>query len=467
MSKRVGRKAGRRRIRPSLKRLALGAGPRVPLRTALARLASRLPWRKPWTTIEEQNLWNLYVDTAWFGVLEGIATTFVSVFVIRLGASNSEIGWLAALPALINVFWLIPSARLIERQRRRLPIILLTGFLQRLGYLLIALMPLFIHTYRVEAVIILNALITLPTAIINVAITSLMADLTPIEKRAKMVSIRHILLSSVGMVVVLAGGKFLDLFPFFPLNYQLLFGLSTSASMLSLYYLKRIQVPDEVIARHQARPKELLTLRLRRFVRTVAGQRDFMRFAGANFVFHWGLYLPAALYSIYRVRNLHASDAWVGLLSTVLSATTILSYLWWRKVAEKRGNRLVLIISSLGLVLYPTLTGLSPRIEPLIVVSVIGGVFSASHNLSAFNFMLEVCPPERRPSYVAIYTSLVNVTAFLAPLLGTLLADLTSVKIALLIAGGVRLIGAGLLSVLLPSGKTAPLGLPGKKLERP
>jgi MFS family permease len=454
MSKKVGKRASRRRIRPSLARLSLGAGRRVPLRTALARLASRLPWRRPRPTIEEQNLWNLYVDTAWFGVLNGIATTFVSVFAIRLGASNREIGWLAALPALINVFWLIPSARLIERQQRRLPIILLTGFLQRLGYLLIALMPLFIHTHRVEAVIILNALITLPTAIINVAITSLMADLTSIEKRAGMVSIRNVLLSSVGMIVVLVGGRFLDLISF-PLNYQLLFGLGTGLSMLSLYYLKRIRVPDAVIARRQARPKELLTLRLHRFVRTVTSQRDFMRFAGAIFVFYWGLYLAAPLYSIYRVRDLHANDAWVGLLATVFSASTILSYLWWSKVTEKRGNRLVLVISSLGLALYPTLTGLSPRLESLIVVSVIGGVFSAGYNLSSFDFMLEVCPPERRPSYVAIYTSLANVTAFLAPLLGTLLADLSSVRTALLIAGGVRLIGAGFLYGLLPSGKTA------------
>lgn len=450
MSKRAGKRAGRRRIRPSLARLSLGAGRRVPLRTALARLASHLPWRQPRTTIEEQNLWNLYVDTAWFGVLNGLATTFVSVFAIRLGASNREMGWLTALPALINVFWLIPSARLIERQRRRLPIILLTGFLQRLGYLLMALMPLFIHTHRIKAVIILNALITLPTAMITVAITSLMADLTSMEKRARMVSTRNVLLSSVGTIVVLVGGKFLDLIPF-PLNYQLLFGLGASASMLSLYYLKRIRVPDAVIARHQARPKELLTLRLRHFVRTVTGQRDFMRFAGSIFVFDWGLYLPTALYSIYRVRDLHASDAWVGFLATVLSASTILSYFWGSKVTEKRGNRLMLIVSSLGLALYPTLTGLSPRLEPLIIASVIGGVFSASYNLSSFNFMLEVCPSERRPSYVAIHTSLVNVTACLGPLLGTFLADLSSVRMALLIAGGVRLIGVGFLYGLLPS----------------
>jgi hypothetical protein len=39
---------------------------------------------------------------------------------------------------------------------------------------------------------------------------------------------------------------------------------------------------------------------------------------------------------------------------------------------------------------------------------------------------------------------LINVAAFLAPLLGTSLANRLDIRIALLIAGAVRLLGAGL-----------------------
>jgi len=393
-------------------------------------------------TVEEQNNWNLYLDVTWFGVLSGITSTFVSVFAIRLGASNTLVGLLVSLPALINIFWLIPSARIIERQRRRLPIIVLAGFLQRLGYLLIALMPFVLRTHRPEALVALVALITLPTATVSVAFTSLIAEVVPADKRAQVISTRSVLVSTISTVTVLISGKLLDLLPF-PFNYQLLFGAGFAASLVSLYYVSRIKVADAVVAEQQPRRKAPLATRLRRSVQQLMNQRDFVRFSVSAFVFYSGLYLPSALYAIYRVRNLGASDTWIGLLSMVQNAVTILTYFYWGRVASRKGNRLVLLISILGTVFFPVLTGLSPRIEPLLFASVIGGIFGSGFNLSFFNTLLEVCPQERRPSFVALNTTVINVAAFLAPLLGTSLAHFLDIRIALFIAGGVRLLGAG------------------------
>lgn len=407
--------------------------------------STRRLWRqvfRPRETAEDQNTWNLYLDVTWWGVLNGIVSTFVSVFAIRLGASNTLVGLLVSLPALINIFWLIPSARIIERQRRRLPIIVRASFLQRLGYLLIALMPFVFRTHRPEALVVLVALITPPAAMASVAFTSLLADVVPADKRAQVISIRNVLVSIVSTVTMLISGKILDLL-LFPFNYQLLFGAGFAASLVSLYYVSHIQVADAIVASQQVRRKVPLTVLLRRSVKQIMSQRDFVRFSASAFVFHWGLYLPMALYSIYRVKTLGASDTWIGLLSMVQNAVTIAAYFYWGRVASRRGNRLVLLISSLGIGLFPVLTGLSPRIEPLLFASVIGGIFGAGLNLSFFNTLLEVCPPERRPSYVAINTTLINVAAFLAPLLGTSLANLLDIRIALLIGGAVRLLGAG------------------------
>jgi len=94
-----------------------------------------MPWYASADTVEGRNTRNLYAETTWFGLINGLATTFVSVFALRMGATTAQVGWLAALPALVNILWLIPAARMIERQRRRLPLILWSGLLQRLGYL--------------------------------------------------------------------------------------------------------------------------------------------------------------------------------------------------------------------------------------------------------------------------------------------------------------------------------------------
>jgi MFS-type transporter involved in bile tolerance (Atg22 family) len=265
----------------------------------------------------------------------------------------------------------------------------------------------------------------------------------PIDKRAHVISIRNVLISIVSTVTVLISGKLLDLIPF-PLSYQLLFGAGFVTSLVSLYHVSRIQVADVRMAQYQVQRKAPLTGGFRRLVKQIMNQRDFVRFSTSAFAFHWGLYLPSALYSIYRVKNLGASDTWIGLLSMVENAVTILAYFYWGRVASRKGNRLVLLISSLGIVLFPVLTGLSPRIEPLLFVSVIGGIFGAGLNLSFFNTLLEVCPQERLPSYVAINTTLINVAAFLAPLLGTSLANLLDIRIAFFIAGAMRLLGAGI-----------------------
>ena len=142
------------------------------------RLGQRMPWYMAADTVEGRNIRNLYAETTWFGVLNGLVGTFMSVFALRLGATTAQVGWLAALPALVNVVWLIPAGRIIERQRRRQPLILWAGFLQRLGYLLLAAMPFLLATGQVEALIVINTLITLPAAIINTAITALIPDLT-------------------------------------------------------------------------------------------------------------------------------------------------------------------------------------------------------------------------------------------------------------------------------------------------
>ena len=406
---------------------------------------ARRLWRQVFgrrETVEERNNWNLYLDITWFGVLSGITSTFVSVFAIRLGASNTLVGLLVSLPALINIFWLIPSARIIERQRRRLPIIVLAGFLQRVGYLLIALMPFVLRAHRPETLVALVTLITVPTAIASVAFTSLIAEVVPADKRAQVISTRSVLAATVSTVTVLISGKLLDLL-LFPFNYQLLFGAGFAASLVSLYYVSRIKVADAIVAEQQPRRKAALATRLRRSVQQLTNQRDFVRFSASAFVFHWGLYLPTALYAIYRINNLGASNTWIGLLSMAQSAVTIVAYFYWGRVASRRGNRLVLLISSLGVVLYPVLTGLSLRIEPLLLASVVGGIFGAGFNLSFFNTLLEVCPQERRPSFVALHTTLINVAAFLAPLLGTSLANLLDIRVVFFIAGAVRLLGAG------------------------
>ncbi|MBC7262931.1 MAG: MFS transporter [Chloroflexi bacterium] len=391
--------------------------------------------------VRERNIWHLYQDMAWYGVLNSIATTFTSVFAIRLGASNTLVGLLSSLPGLISIFWLIPSARLIETQIHLIPTILWSGFLHRLAYFLVALMPSFLHEHRAEALVCLIVLSTIPAGAANTAFTSMMAEVVSLPDRARVVSVRHILFSATGMLTVLIAGKLLDLISF-PLNYQIIFGLGFAASLVSLYHISRIQAPAKSVAPRSAPARQFSRERMQNTVHNILAYRDFTRFTVSTFLFNWGLYLPIALYPIYRVRVLGISDTWIGLISMVESGTTVVFYYLWGKIASRYGNRIAIIAGSVGLVFFPVLTALSTRPEPLVLVAVVAGAFGPALTLGTYNALLEVCPEERRASYIAIYNTLVNVNAFFGPLLGTTLATFIGIRQALWLAGVMRFLGA-------------------------
>lgn len=123
-------------------------------------------------------------------------------------------------------------------------------------------------------------------------------------------------------------------------------------------------------------------------------------------------------------------------------------YLVWARQVKQRGSRWVLLTCISGLVAFPLFTGLSTRIEPLLFVAVLGGVFTAGYALANANAILEVSPPARLPIYTAVYGTLANLTAFFGPLLGTVVAGLIGIRYALIACGFLRLTGVLVMSRL-------------------
>jgi MFS family permease len=400
----------------------------------------RQAYRRAWKD-EEANTRYLYLEIAWWGILSGLAASFLSVFVLRLGGSNTLIGLLTSLPALITILWLVPAGRIIERQRGRLRLVLVTGVLMRLAYLLVALVPLVFVAFRAEAVVAVVVLGTIPASMAMVAFSVMLAEVVPVQRRARVVGLRNFLVSISSTLAVLLGGWFLDLVPF-PANFQWLFAAGFLTSLVGMHYLSRLQVPDPPAPSSPAvASRQPLATRLLGHLRMLWGHRAFARFALCSFTYHWGLYLTIPLYSIYWVRYLHASDSWIGFIAMVLGVVTALAFPFWGHQASRRGARKVLLVSALAGTLYPILTGLSPSVEALLIAAVVGGVASAGFGLSLFNRLLEVTPDQRRPSFLAAYNVLINIAVFVAPLIGTALIDSIGIVNALLLGGLLRFVG--------------------------
>ncbi|MBC7262160.1 MAG: MFS transporter, partial [Chloroflexi bacterium] len=212
------------------------------------------------------------------------------------------------------------------------------------------------------------------------------------------------------------------------------------ASIVSLYYLGRVAIPQaEPVQPIQVQTNQRVGVKY--LLQDILTQRRYVQFTLGAFLYHWGLHFPIPLYAIYRVRVLRISEGWIGTLSMVESGVTIVAYYLWSKFAQRYGSRWMLFLGLLGVCFYPIGTALSKSVAPLLLVSFIAGIAGPAFNAGLFNGLLDVTPAERRATYIAIFNTMMNIPAFIAPILGTTTAEWVGVRTALWIGGFARIVG--------------------------
>lgn len=402
-------------------------------------------WLRHPATVAERNVRNVVIDSVGVGLTAGIGS-FLPVFLLRLGAGDFLIGLLTAMPALTGMFLSIPIGQFLSRQRQIVPWFSYSRFTVLSCYALTGLVPFVFRTHRAEAIIAIWAAATLPQTVVSVTFTVVMGGVAGPRGRFYLMSRRWSILGATNAITALLVGQVLELMPF-PINYQVVFLAATVGGVISVYFSSHITLPDQEPAPSAPRGQ---SLRQRLFARSgeVVRNRPFLHFLIAQFIFRWGLTLPVPLIPIYWVRVLHASDAWIGFLNTTQSAVLLGAYFLWSRISRRRGERFVLLASVLGLSLYPAFTALAPRVEALVVIVAIAGIFRAGVDLVFFDLVLATCPAHDRPYHIGVYQTSAYAASFLAPLLGTTLSSAIGIIPALIIGSGLGLAGLALMIAL-------------------
>jgi DHA1 family multidrug resistance protein-like MFS transporter len=160
--------------------------------------------------------------------------------------------------------------------------------------------------------------------------------------------------------------------------------------------------------------------------------------------------MPAGLYSLYWVRQLQATDTWIGIRGMVGFAVLAVGYGVWGRLAHRMGHRRLLLVTGATLGIYPIFTGLSQSVEWLVPAAAIWGLGVAGIDIGLVDMLLLSSPEQRKPSFVAIGNMLASAENFVGPLIGAALAPLIGMQNALLLSG-VLVIVSVVFFLLLPS----------------
>jgi MFS family permease len=394
--------------------------------------------------VVRRNIRLLYFDMSWQGLITAGIGTFISVFLVRLGASPFMLSLLTALPALVTIVLSVPLMPLIERRHDLVRVVTVTRIGSRACFVLIALAPFALTGNWLGllplAVVVLWGLSAVFSSATTPAFTAVLAEVVPPRERPRVNGGRWACYSLVTAVCVAIMGRVLDLIPF-PSNFQLVFAVSGAAGFISLVAFDRIRMPAHTGGGSTLRQGNLL----RYFAdlgRASFREPAFVAFLGTTFVYRLGLSLPIALYPLYWVNEVGASNSWIGYNTTASYGMLVVAYFLWGRLAPRLGSRRVLLISSIGLAFYPLLTPLVQVPIWLIPVAMINGAFASGIDISFFEGLMEASPPAHRASFAAVNASFANLAIFVGPILGTAVAGWFGIRAGFVIAGACCLIGA-------------------------
>lgn len=398
------------------------------------------------------NFWHLYLDIAWFGVLNGTAISFMAIFATRQGADGFQIGLLNAAPAIISLAITLPAGQWLQK-RPLTRTVFWTSIWHRIFYLAWIFLPFFLAPYlQVWALIALVLLMSIPGTALAIGFNSMFAEVVPPEWRSHVVGVRNALLALVFIVTTLISGVILDRMPF-PQGYQVVFAIGFVGAMMSSLHLYLIRLPHEPTQRvgrslgDWAHPGALRTwvqeLRLSVGLRFVARTRPrpsvnrrifrtpFGVVLGLLFAFHLAQYLAIPLFPLFWVNDLGLTDTEISMGNALFYATVLLGSMQLARLTARSNHKQVLVMGVLLMSLYPALTAVTTNLPLFLLTSAVGGVAWSLAGGALGNYIYDRTPEEERPYHLAWYHLTFNAAILLGALVGPLLADGASVVGAL------------------------------------
>jgi MFS family permease len=393
----------------------------------------------------DRNAWYLVLEIFWASMVVA-AATFNAAFAIRLGSSNATVGLLTSLPALLAVIISIPAGRFLKSRQNNKPWLIGSITIHRAGYVLVALLPWLPIRGELLGVMVVALLIlmTAPVHLFNVGFIPMLGQVIPEERRAAVFTARNVTFNATLALCTFGFGIWLANIAF-PFNYQVLYLFGFVTSLLSMYFLIKVEVPNKITIPVSPSPKRVkvsLITQVRFFSQALRNYPQFMRISVNTLLHGSGLWAATPLYVLYYVRVLDAKDDWLGLLGTVTSIATIGGWLLWRSVMGRWGETVTLKRTIVLLGLFPVAVGLTGSLWPILIMAGINGLFVPGVNLSHINTLLKVMPAEDREEYTGIYMTFANLGLFIFPLLGVAAANTFGLGPTLVACGVLSIVGS-------------------------
>jgi MFS family permease len=376
------------------------------------------------TPQQERAMRSFWWDGFWASSSESVLISYLSLYLLAFGASNSQVGMLSSLSSLFAAIAFLPGARLVELiGHRKATVVASGGVLARLPIVALAVVPFVAGGNAAIWLVIGIASFRGFFAYFHVpAWTSLTSDIVPLRMRGRYLASRNFGMSVAALAMAPLAGFLVDRFTGLH-GWQLVWLVSFVAGALSTWCYARIPEPPEH-PRLVEQPTEGEGERSQGgFFADILRDRNFVSYLVSIAVWNIALMAAGPFFNVYLVKNLHASTFTVGALSSLPALTGLGGLLFMGRVMDRRGTKWLMVSSALLIPVLPVGWMFVTAAWQVIFINAASGLLWAGYNLSLANMVMVMSTPEKRARYAAAFQTVTMAACFVGPILGGYLID--------------------------------------------
>jgi MFS family permease len=360
------------------------------------------------------------------------APTFIPAYVKELAGVDWAVGLARGLQYLGMFLSPILGATWIEHRRRVLPMGFTIGALMRVQVLGIALAGLLLPPpWPLYSVWIFLALFGFFLGIQGVVFNVLVSKVIPLRLRGRLMGLRNALAGLTAAIVAAFAGSVLIEGNFWGNGFASTFLLSFGLTSVGLLMLLFVREPDSP----QVRERSELPQRLRELPALLRSDPGFTRYFLARALATMGR-MAVPFYVLFAAERLTFSGRDIGLLTAAFVLTQSIGNLFWGALADRRGFRVVFLLS-LGLWMLAVMALIGTgSLAPLLAVFAAIGAGLGGFQLSVQNLVLEFGSRRNLPMRIAVANSASELVAAFGAVLGGILSSLFSYVPVFVIALG-------------------------------
>lgn len=406
------------------------------------RLLTTNPFAVPGTTKRIQRaLWLFWLDGLFVSASFSLVGSYLVLYALEFGATSTQIGLMSTILSLASMAALLPGAHLAENWLDpKHAVLIFSRGLGQMVWVALALLP-FVLTGQpaVYGVIALRAARSFTMQAANPAWTTLSGRIVPRRLRGKYFAARNIAKRIAALLVVPAAGWLIDRMGF-PLGYQICFGLAAAAGFLAFLAYARIPFKTPKRAGQATEDKKE-----KQVWQSAGAKRNYWAFCATSVCWTFSIRFASPFFSVYLVEVLGATAGIVGTLAAIQNLTALPGQILFGRWLDRKGVKWTFRLSGLLIPLLPWMWLLATGPWGVLPVRIGTGFLFAGYNLSNFNMLLLTAPRTRRTRYIALYKTIVQSAAALAPLLGGLAIERFGFLAVFALSGTGRLISTLLL----------------------